>query len=82
MWANYRSSRRSRSRVEFIARLAIVVDEAEETEGWLDMLKEIETATSPELDWLVNESGELRAIFVKSVITARRNARQDAQHGS
>ena len=75
MWANYRSSRRGRSRAEFVARLGVVADEAEETEGWLEMLKEAGLADGPELGWLLNESRELRAIFVRSVTTARANHR-------
>jgi len=75
VWANYRSSRRARSRAEFIARLGIVADEAEETEGWLEMLKETAMVDKPELDWLFDESRELRAIFVQSFATARANQR-------
>jgi four helix bundle protein len=36
--SNYRSTRRARSRAEFIARLGIVVDEADESEHWLVVL--------------------------------------------
>jgi hypothetical protein len=71
--ANYRSARRSRSRKEFIARLGIVVDEADESEHWLALLKKAGLSTGVELDWLLRESGELRAIFVKSLGTARAN---------
>jgi four helix bundle protein len=71
--ANYRSARRARSRVEFIARLGIVADEADESEHWLEVLRESELANGPELDWLIDESRELRAIFVRSVTTARAN---------
>ena len=71
--SNYHSTRRARSRREFIARLGIVADEAEETEGWLDLLKQTGDASGPELEWLLDESRELRAIFVQSVKTARRN---------
>ena len=71
--SNYHSTRRARSRREFIARMAVVADEAEETEGWLELLKQADEASGPELDWLINESRELRAIFVQSVKTARLN---------
>jgi hypothetical protein len=37
------------------------------------MLKKAELARGTELDCLVQESGELRAIFVKSLVTAREN---------
>ena len=71
--ANYRSARRSRSRAEFIARLGVVVDEADESAHWLSMLKNAGLAAGNELDWLLQESGELRAIFGKSLGTARAN---------
>ena len=53
--------------------MAVVADEAEETEGWLELLKQADEAAGPELDWLLNESRERRAIFVQSVKTARLN---------
>ena len=71
--SNYHSTRRARSRREFIARMGVVADEAEETEGWLELLKQADGASGAELDWLLNESRELRAIFVQSVKTARLN---------
>jgi hypothetical protein len=50
-----------------------VVDEADENEHWLSMLKNAGLAAGSELDWLLQESGELRAIFGKSLGTARAN---------
>jgi four helix bundle protein len=69
--ANYHSAGRSRSRAEFKARLGVVADEADETVGWLELLKETCPSTGPELDSLIGESRELRAIFLQSVRTAR-----------
>ena len=71
--ANYHSARRARSRAEFISRLAIVVDEADEAAGWCEALQKANLASGPELDWLLGEAGELRAIFSHSVMTARAN---------
>ena len=71
--ANYRSSRRARSRAEFIARLGVVVDEADETEHWLSLLHDGGLAAGPELDWLLDESRQVRAIFASSLTTARAN---------
>jgi four helix bundle protein len=71
--ANYHASCRARSRKEFIAKLGVVVEEADETELWLDMLLELDLITTPESSWLRSESGELRAIFKASLDTARRN---------
>jgi len=72
---NYRSARRGRSKAEFTARLGVAVDEADETERWLMMVKNSGLASGSELDWLIGESGELRAIYVASYGTARRNGR-------
>jgi four helix bundle protein len=77
--ANYHSAGRSRSRSEFIARLCVVADEADETVGWLEMLKKSGLSTGPELDWLLAESRELRAIFVQAVVTARLNSKKPHQ---
>ena len=71
--ANYHATCRSRSRAEFVAKLGVVLEEADETEHWLDVLFLGELASGPEVDWLRNESRELRAIFHASVKTARAN---------
>jgi four helix bundle protein len=73
--ANYHSSGRARSRDEFIARLGVVVDEADESMYWLTVLRDSSVAAGKELEWLIGESGELRAIFSASLSTARRNHR-------
>ena len=64
--ANRRAAGRSRSRREFIAKLGVVVEEADESELWLDVL---ETRQHQPLDQVVSlrrEAKELRAIFVAS----------------
>jgi len=75
--ANYQAARRGRSRAEFIAKLGIVAEEADETEHWLQLVAEAGLVTTPaaldELAWLTGEAAELRAIFVQSVKTARKN---------
>ena len=73
--ANYRAARRARSRAEFIAKLCLVVEEADETEGWLNLLRDANLAAGSELDWLSGEAAQLRAIFVASKKTARANLR-------
>jgi len=74
--ANYHSAGRARSRDEFIARLGVVVDEADESVHWLTVLRDGGLAEGEELEWLIAESGELRAIFSASLSTARRNHRR------
>jgi four helix bundle protein len=71
--SNYRGACRARSRAEFIAKLGIVVEEADEAEHWLDVIHESRLSSGPELQWLRSESRELRAIFAASASTARRN---------
>lgn len=67
---NYRAARRGRSRDEFIAKLGIVVDEADETVEWLDFFREGKVANNPAL---LAEANELCAIFTAALKTARRN---------
>lgn len=77
--ANYHAARRARSRAEFIAKLGVAAEEADETEHWLTVISNahiISTAAGlRELDWLSDESRQLRAILVASVRTARANNR-------
>jgi len=70
--ANYRSACRSRSHAEFTARIGVVLEEADESELWLELFVEstLQGVTVPAP--LVQESRELRAIFAQSSITARR----------
>jgi len=71
--ANYHAAGRARSRKEFIARLGVVLEEADEAEHWLDILKQSRIGCGREQDWLFDEAGQLRAIYQKSVKTARTN---------
>ena len=73
--ANYRSSCNGRSRAEFIAKLGTVVEEAEESVYWLDIVNRLQLVTGPETTSALQESIELRAIFSRSLGTARFNAR-------
>ena len=70
--ANYRASGRARSQREFVAKLGIVNEEADEVVYWLEYLEPI-PVTQLEHERLLTESRELRAIFAASYSTARRN---------
>jgi four helix bundle protein len=61
--ANYRAACRARSRAEFISKLGVVVEEADESMFWLELL--VETAVFPagKLDEICREAQELTAIF-------------------
>jgi four helix bundle protein len=71
--SNYRAGCRARTRKEFIAKLGVVVEECDESLGWLQLLVESEICTAEAAEALITEANELVAIFVKSEKTARRN---------
>src|SRR6266540_7393858 len=70
--ANYRAVCRARSKAEFVAKLGIVVEEADETVFWLEMLVESGIVSQEKLKALQIEANELLAIFAASQRTARR----------
>ncbi|MEO6212891.1 MAG: four helix bundle protein [Vicinamibacterales bacterium] len=75
--ANYGSAQCARSHAEFVAKLGLVADDANEAKGWLELLRDSGiVADSEELQWLVIESLELTKILVKSYATARKNEEQ------
>ena len=65
--ANYRAARRARSRAEFVAKLGIVLEEADETVFWLELMRDGEIFPEHRLNDLVNEANELVSIFVTSI---------------
>lgn len=69
--ANYRAACRARSRAEFAAKISIVVEEADETLYWLELLKESGLIASERLTQLLREANELVAIAVSSRKTAK-----------
>jgi four helix bundle protein len=69
--ANYRAARRARSHREFVARIGVVLEEADESSFWLTLLKRSGLSSGAELDGLLNEAGELTAIFTASHKTAK-----------
>lgn len=71
--SNYRAVCRSRSKAEFIARIGIVVEEADETVLWLELLVETGIIEGDKMKSLLNEANELLAIFAASQFTAKRS---------
>ena len=70
--ANYRAVGRGRSQAEFVAKMGIVVEEADESVFWLELLVDGGIVTKSRLDGLITEANELVSIFVASQKTARR----------
>jgi four helix bundle protein len=80
--SNYRCACRARSRGEFVAKIGVAVEEAEETVGWLEYIRKADLARRSEMIALEREAAELLAILAKSYATAKRNlevARRRAQ---
>lgn len=69
--ANHRAACRARSRKEFIAKIGVVVEEADETQFWLELLEESGLIRPELLQDLAREARELTAIFTASYDTAR-----------
>ena len=69
--ANYRSACRARSRREFIAKMGIVLEEADESLFWLEVVEERDMGRSEGVRLLRAEADELVAIVVSSIQTAR-----------
>ena len=69
--ANYRSARRARSRREFLAKMGIVEEEADESSFWLELLEEAGLVTSERVVELQREARQLVAITIASIHTAR-----------
>jgi four helix bundle protein len=71
--ANYRATCRARSRSEFIAKMGVVLEEADETQLWLELIIEGRLLPVKRVDPLLKETSELVAIFVASRKSASRN---------
>src|SRR5262245_57389766 len=71
--ANYRAVCRARSKAEFIAKLGIVAEEADESVCWLEMIESTKILNPKRLEGILKESRELAAIFSASLKTARGN---------
>jgi len=73
--ANYRAACRARSRKEFIAKMGIVEEEGDECQFWLDLLRERGIADSERISSLHREAGQIVAMTVSSIRTARQASR-------
>lgn len=72
--ANYREASRARSDSEFVAKIELCAQEADETQYWLELLRDDCGLHSPELEKIWTEADELIRIFV----TMSKNTKQRA----
>jgi four helix bundle protein len=73
--ANYRAARRARSSADFVNKMAIVEEEADESLYWLEMLVDAGLVKKDRLEPLMNEAKEITAMVVASINTARTRSR-------
>jgi len=71
--ANYRAACRARSAADFISKISVVAEEADETLFWFELLAEAERVKADLVEPLMNECKELLKIFSASLATAKRN---------
>ena len=69
--ANYRAAARARSNADFIAKMGIVEEEADESLYWMELLVESGLVDAERLAPLMAETNEIVAIIVASINTAR-----------
>ena len=77
--SNYRAACRGRSRDEFIAKIGIAIEEADESKGWLQLLVEADIVSAMDAADLTQEADELTAIFVRSRKTAEEGRLREQQ---
>ena len=70
--ANYRAVCRAKSDKDFISKMETVIEEADETLFWLELIGDLNLITNKELSDLSKEANELIAIFVSSVKTIKK----------
>jgi len=73
--ANYEESRAAESTADFIHELQVSLKELRESHYWLRLLSKAKTLPSNQLEELLNESHQLRAILSKAVATAKGRAK-------
>lgn len=64
--ANYRAACRSRSKAEFFSKMSIVIEEADETAFWLEILIEAKITDNENAKKLLSEVNEILAIMAKA----------------
>jgi four helix bundle protein len=64
--ANYRAACRGRSKAEFIAKPGIVIEEADESGYWLELVIESELIHASRVEELLDEANQITAIMVAS----------------
>jgi four helix bundle protein len=75
--ANYRSACRGKSLADFINKIVIVEEEADESLYWLELMEESNLVKAADLIVLKKEADELTAIFTAIGKTAKQNQKNN-----
>jgi four helix bundle protein len=74
--ANYRAACRAKSGDDFIYKIQIVEEEADESAYWLELISESNIICKARIEDLLNEANELTAIFTSSGKTAKQRKKK------
>lgn len=77
--ANYRASCRAKSTADFINKLAIVEEEADESIYWMELLVEAQIVKENLLKNLMNEGNQILSIVVSSIKTTKEKTNPNSQ---
>lgn len=73
IFSNYRAACRAKSAKDFISKMGTVVEEADETLGWLELLVGVGVIKLTEVETLIKEADEITAIMTSSHNSAIQN---------
>jgi four helix bundle protein len=77
--AHYRAACRARSKMEFISKMSIVLEETDESLYWLEIIAETKVLQEKLLLSLMQEGNELIAILASTINTSKRSHPRDAK---
>ncbi|MBA2606251.1 MAG: four helix bundle protein [Acidobacteria bacterium] len=75
--ANYRAACRGKSRADFVSKLGIVEEEADEVIYWIEILIKSDLIKHSKVENLLDETKQILAIIVSSINTARGGKREE-----
>jgi len=71
--ANITEGNRAQSKMDFVHKLAIALKEADETEYWLNLLRDSDYLTASQAESLLADCAELQRLLIASIKTAKAN---------
>ena len=69
--ANYRAACRARSKADFVSKMGIVEEEADETAYWMELLVDADIVKRSRVADLLDEANQILSIVISSIKTAR-----------